>query len=50
MVCKDFAPLANTRSLETLKGKMHIFSVLHVNKTLKIKMLSLVKNLKKAII
>ncbi|WP_242837187.1 hypothetical protein [Holospora elegans] len=34
---QDFvAPLANTRSLEMLKGTLHIFAALHVNKTLKI--------------
>ncbi|WP_278243467.1 hypothetical protein [Holospora elegans] len=33
---QDFSPLANTRSLEMLEGTLHIFSELHVNKTLKI--------------
>ncbi|WP_162531306.1 hypothetical protein [Holospora elegans] len=34
---QDFVPpLANTRSLEMLAVTLHIFTVLHVNKTLKI--------------
>ncbi|WP_200863587.1 MULTISPECIES: hypothetical protein [Holospora] len=33
---QDFAPLANTRSLEILEGTLLIFAVLHVNKILKI--------------
>ncbi|ETZ05467.1 IS1 transposase [Holospora undulata] len=38
-------PLANTRSLEMLEGTLRIFAALHVNKTLKIYMLSFVKSL-----
>ncbi|WP_235075666.1 hypothetical protein [Holospora undulata] len=46
MVCKiSFPPLANTRSLEMLEGTLLIFSALHVNKTLKINMLSLVEGI-----
>ncbi|WP_162531299.1 hypothetical protein [Holospora elegans] len=43
---QDFAPLANTRSLELLKVTLRIFTALHVNKTLKTIMLSFVKGLK----
>ncbi|WP_200863569.1 hypothetical protein [Holospora undulata] len=33
---QDFAPLANTRSLEMPEVTLSIFAALHVNKTLKI--------------
>ncbi|WP_023491171.1 hypothetical protein [Holospora undulata] len=33
---QDFAPLANTRSLEMPEVALLIFAALHVNKTLKI--------------
>ncbi|WP_162531213.1 hypothetical protein [Holospora elegans] len=45
MVCKISPPLANTRSLEMLEVTLSVFAALHVDKTLRINVISLVKGI-----